>query len=526
MASTLFAGLIGLLVLIVFTVIRYFLASQRPKNFPPGPPTVPFLGNLPQLPPTRQFLKWTEWKQEYGDLLGLKLGGRNVIVLNSWRHMKELLDKRGAVYSSRQPGHVLNVASGGPGFHILLAPYGALWRKQRKVMQGLLNITAVDKMLPVQAAEAVSTLYLLLKEPDSWHNHVRRYSTAVILATVFGQRGLRYESKRVRDLYAVQDRFNFLLEGTTPPVDAFPVLKYMPAFLAPWKKEAAEIRQGQKDLYEGLYFETKARMQEEDMDCFMASMINDIDKHELEEPLMAQLGGIFMEAGSDTTAGTLLSLVLAMAKYQRVQKKAQAELDTVCGVERSPSAEDFGRLPYLRACVSEVLRWRPVAPGGIPHATIQDDVYGDYTIPKDTMVIANLWAILHDEEIFDQPDEYIPERYLNNKFGTRHDISEEDAEHRRQTYAFGAGRRACPGQHMAENALMINVVKMVWAFDIIPDNPNVDADIKTAYDGGAGVAPFNFPLQFKPRSPQHVEVIEREMASLRGFLDKFDIKHE
>jgi cytochrome P450 len=76
------------------------------------------------------------------------------------------------------------------------------------------------------------------------------------------------------------------------------------------------------------------------------------------------------------------------------------------------------------------------------------------------MVIANLWAILHDEEIFDQPDEYIPERYLNNKFGTRHDISEEDAEHRRQTYAFGAGRRACPGQHMAENAL-VRIIPLV-----------------------------------------------------------------
>jgi hypothetical protein len=182
-------------------------------------------------------------------------------------------------------------------------------------MQGLLNITAVDKMLPVQAAEAVSTLYLLLKEPDSWHNHVRRYSTAVILATVFGQRGLRYESKRVRDLYAVQDRFNFLLEGTTPPVDAFPVLKYMPAFLAPWKKEAAEIRQGQKDLYEGLYFETKARMQEEDMDCFMASMINDIDKHELEEPLMAQLGGIFVSVS--TCAETLPQLICEDGSWLR-----------------------------------------------------------------------------------------------------------------------------------------------------------------------------------------------------------------
>ncbi|KAM5344615.1 hypothetical protein ACJ41O_013150 [Fusarium nematophilum] len=393
--------------------------------------------------------------------------------------MRDLLDKRGAIYSSRQPGHILEVASGGPGWHILLAPYGNLWRKQRKVLQGLLNVTAVDNILPVQAAEAVTNLYLLLKEPGSWHNHVRRYSTAVILATVFGQRGLRYESRRVRDLYDVQDRFNFLLEGTNPPVDDFPILKYVPGFLAPWKKEAAEIRRDQKELFEGLYYETKARMQEQKLDCFMAKMITDLDKHGLEEPLMAQLGGIFMEAGSDTTAGTLLSFVLAMAKYPRVQNEAQKELDA-------------------------------------------DDVYEGFSIPKDTMVISNIWAILHDEGIFDQPDEYMPERYLKNKFGTRDEVSEEDAEHRRQTYSFGGGRRACPGQHLAENALLINVAKMMWGFDIVPDNPEVDADVTTAYTGGAGIAPLDFPVQFKPRSPQHATVIEKEMDSLRGFLDQFD----
>ncbi|KAM5371766.1 hypothetical protein ACJZ2D_007831 [Fusarium nematophilum] len=522
MTPTVFASLVGLLVLLISTVIRYYLASLRPKNFPPGPPTVPLLGNLHQLPSTRTFLKWTEWKKDYGDLLGLKLAGRNVVVINGWRPMRDLLDKRGAIYSSRQPGHILEVASGGPGWHILLAPYGNLWRKQRKVLQGLLNVTAVDNILPVQAAEAVTNLYLLLKEPGSWHNHVRRYSTAVILATVFGQRGLRYESRRVRDLYDVQDRFNFLLEGTNPPVDDFPILKYVPGFLAPWKKEAAEIRRDQKELFEGLYYETKARMQEQKLDCFMAKMITDLDKHGLEEPLMAQLGGIFMEAGSDTTAGTLLSFVLAMAKYPRVQNEAQKELDAVCGLDRSPAAEDLPHLPYMRACVLEVLRWRPVAPGGIPHATIQDDVYEGFSIPKDTMVISNIWAILHDEGIFDQPDEYMPERYLKNKFGTRDEVSEEDAEHRRQTYSFGGGRRACPGQHLAENALLINVAKMMWGFDIVPDNPEVDADVTTAYTGGAGIAPLDFPVQFKPRSPQHATVIEKEMDSLRGFLDQFD----
>ena len=61
-----------------------------------------------------------------------------------------------------------------------------------------------------------------------------------------------------------------------------------------------------------------------------------------------------MEAGSDTTASTLLSFILALTTYPEVLRKAQKELDDLCGAERSPSIEDFGKLPYLTACMTEV----------------------------------------------------------------------------------------------------------------------------------------------------------------------------
>src|SRR6187402_1124031 len=118
-----------------------------------------------------------------------------------------------------------------------------------------------------------------------------------------------------------------------------------------------------------------------------------------------------MEAGSDTTASTLLSFCLAMISYPAVLKKCQDEVDAMCS-DRSPNSDDINNLPYLRACMAEVstnvaniyifpnlgqtLRWRPVAAGGIPHVVTQDDVYSDYLIPKDTMLFANTWAIHHD----------------------------------------------------------------------------------------------------------------------------------
>ena len=88
----------------------------------------------------------------------------------------------------------------------------------------------------------------------------------------------------------------------------------------------------------------------------------------------------------------------------------------------------------------------------------QDDTYEGYTIPKGTMLFANAWAIHHDESEYERPDAFYPERFLNNKFGTRHPKNDASDDHRRATYGFGAGRRVCPGQRLAENSLVSGIV--------------------------------------------------------------------
>lgn len=70
------------------------------------------------------------------------------------------------------------------------------------------------------------------------------------------------------------------------------------------------------------------------------------------------------------------------------------------------------------------------------------------------MLFANAWAIHHDESEYERPDDFYPERFLHNKFGTRYPMNGTSDDHRRATYAFGAGRRVCPGQRLAENSLV------------------------------------------------------------------------
>ena len=83
----------------------------------------------------------------------------------------------------------------------------------------------------------------------------------------------------------------------------------------------------------------------------------------------------------------------------------------------------------------------------------EDDVYEGYSIPKGTMVFANTWSIHREEDEYDSGDDFIPERFLDNQFGSQ-SKENEPQDHRRVTYSFGAGRRVCPGQRLAESSLV------------------------------------------------------------------------
>ena len=74
------------------------------------------------------------------------------------------------------------------------------------------------------------------------------------------------------------------------------------------------------------------------------------------------------------------------------------------------------------------------------------------TLPTGTMLFANTWVIPETKEEHDKPEDFIPERFWNNKFGIGNLIADDDG--RRATYGFGAGRRVCPGQKLAENSLV------------------------------------------------------------------------
>ncbi|KAG1831330.1 cytochrome P450 [Suillus variegatus] len=149
--------------------------------------------------------------------------------------------------------------------------------------------------------------------------------------------------------------------------------------------------------------------------------------------------------GTDTTASALQTFLLAMVLYPDIQARACIELDQAVKHDRMPCLDDRASMPYLDAILREVLRSYPVVPLGIPHATSNDDVYDGYFIPKGAMVMVNQWALSRDEDIFPNASCFDPNRHLT----VDGELKDSFVNH----FAFGHGRRICPGCWFAENSL-------------------------------------------------------------------------
>lgn len=231
-----------------------------------------------------------------------------------------------------------------------------------------------------------------------------------------------------------------------------------------------------------------------------------------------------IEAGSETTSSALNSAIKYLAKFPDAQRRAHEELSRVVGDSRLPTFDDEEALPFIRAMVKEVLRIRPVTTIGTPHYTTSDVVYKNYVIPKDTIVSLCQYAIHYDPRRWKDPEEFKPERYLEYplKAGAYAAIADPNE---RDHFDFGAGRRICPGMHLAENSLFVTLASILWLFEIKPavDQLGVEQEVDVsdaAYEEGVNTLPKPYQIRFLPRNERRVSVLKAEWteAQKEGFF--------
>jgi len=383
--------------------------------------------------------------------------------------------------------------------------YGPRWRTSRKLAHTLLNVSAAKSYVPYQILENKQMLYEMLTKPESFLHNIRRYSNALTTTMVFGWRTPTYEGEKMKQLFDGFSEFADLNQtGPAALIDFFPWMRHLPGFLLLTHQKAREMHKREKALYLSHWLRAKEETAAETIACCFSEELVAAQKTEgFLDDQAAYISGTLLKAVSDTTSRTLYAFVQAMLLYPDVQRKAQEEIDRVVGEDRLPTMEDEPKLQYIRSIVKESLRWMPttILDAG-SHAVTQDDYYNGMLIPKGAGVMNNVWAIHMDPKRHADPRRFEPERYKDD-FQSLGDAAANPDASKRDQFTFGAGRRICPGIHVAERSLFLGVSRMIWGFDI---KPAVDANGKDIIPDqekltqGFVCMPEESPAQITPRS--------------------------
>jgi cytochrome P450 family 619 len=358
------------IVAVAFLLYAIIFVGRRAKTLPPGPKTLPIIGNLHQIPTKGSYLTFTKWAKQYGGIFSLKLGPGTAIVLTDRRLVKQLIDKKSGIYSNRPHSFVShNLITGGD--HILIAHYGKTWQQYRKyIHQHFMERIVEEDHLPVQQAEACQMMYDFLTDPDRHILHPKRYSNSIAMSTIWGVRTPSVDTEHSRRLYEMMERWSVVMEaGNTPPVELFPFLHYVPeSMFGNWRQRASRVGDEMNSLYGDLLDQIYERRKKVGkMKTFMDRVLDHEEKLEFTRHQLYFMGGTMMEGASDTSSAIIIAGIQAMAKFPEVQKQAHAAIDAVVGEDRSPLWSDYDKIPYIAQVVKEAMRWRPVTPLAFPH---------------------------------------------------------------------------------------------------------------------------------------------------------------
>ncbi|KAG8969002.1 hypothetical protein FRC03_004969 [Tulasnella sp. 419] len=476
-------SVIAVFALLGWLIFKLLKSGSRDRALPPGPPTVPILGNIPILPKDNTYLTFTDWAKQYGEIFSLKVGSGTTIVLSSLDAICEVLEKNGAITADRPRKISLSRIFGKEG-SITICNYGPSWRARRRAAAEVLKPSACERHALIEAAEISQLVYDIHQNPEDFFKSIERSILSTIFSSVFGIRQPQVTSSLVSRYLRYSDMiFNIGEPGSVPPLEIFPVLQYLPDFMVKyWRARCDAIRREQRSLFFDL-LQIADERQKNGMQngCFQELLLERAPEWGLDREAIGYISGNFLSGATRQAITIGRWTILLSVCYPEAQRKVHEEMDRVIGSDKSPSLEDIEKLPYLQSFVKEVNRFRPCLPLSHPHEASEDLFYKGHLIPKGAALFQNTWAVCHDPDLFENPDEFDPDRYMRSPpYGLRKEAVERydyEVLKKLDTIQFGAGRRICVGMDLANNLVEQLVANLLWAFTFEHAKDEHGADI-------------------------------------------------
>ncbi|XP_027094349.1 ent-kaurene oxidase [Coffea arabica] len=450
--------------------LKAFADDQRRKsssNLPlvPEVPGLPLIGNLLQLKEKKPHRTFARWAETYGPIYSIQTGANKIVVLNSNDVAKEAMVTRYSSISTRKLSKALTILTAGKNIiamsdydefyktakkHILISTLGTHAQRRHRAHRDALTENICNELhasLNENPLEAVNFRDIYL--PELFRLGLKEVLGEDVESIYVEEFGTTFSKEELLKVL-VHDLMVGAIEVDWR--DFFPFLSWIP-------NKSFEDKIHQMDLRRGAATKALIKQQRkhfkpgQEINCYLDSLLSD-EKAFTEEQIMMLIWEGIIET-SDTTLVTAEWAMYELAKDPAKQDRLFREIKNVCGPNKV-TEENMCKLPYLSAIFHETLRRHspvPVVPLRYVH---EDTVIGGYHIPAGTEIAINLYGCNMDKERWENPEQWIPERFLDGM----HDYMELH-----KTTAFGGGKRVCAGALQAMLIACITIARLVQEFE-------------------------------------------------------------
>ncbi|KAF5729030.1 cytochrome P450 family protein [Tripterygium wilfordii] len=447
------------------------------KNLPPGPPGWPIVGNLFQVILQRKPFIFIvrDLRAKYGPIFTMQMGQRTLVIVTSSGLIHEALVQRGPTFASRPMDSPIRLVFSVGKCAINSAAYGPLWRSlRRNFVSELISPVRVKQCSWIRKWALENHMKRL--KTESFQNgfvevmsNCRLTICSVLICLCFGA---KISEDRVAEIESVLKEVMLM---TTPKLpDFLPILA--PLFHRQMR-EAKELRKKQMERLVPLirkrreFVDNGERPNLEMVSPVGAAYVDTlfglspVGRGSLGEEEIVTLCSEIVSAGTDTSAMTVEWVLLHLVQNQEIQQKLYDEIVGLVGRDGLVMEEHVEKMAYLAAVVKESFRRHPPSHFLLSHAATEETELGGYTIPADVNVEFYTAWVTEDPDMWEDPGEFRPERFLDGGDGVDVDVTGTRGV---KMLPFGAGRRICPAWSLGVLHVNLLLARMVHAFRWLP----------------------------------------------------------
>ncbi|XP_071728063.1 valine N-monooxygenase 1-like [Rutidosis leptorrhynchoides] len=508
-----------LFVLIFIWMLPFFLnrcvnlVPRRPP-LPPGPKSMPYIGSIVTMLRNKPTFRWIDkmMNEMNTKILCIRLGKIHVIVVSDPKIACEFLKDKGAIFSSR-PDCMSGYLTSGGYQNTTLVPMSNHWKKMRRILSTEILSVARHRWLKDKRDEEADYLLRYIYKRCKTNVGVTRgilnvrfivqhHTCSIMRKLIFGRRYIGRGSEdggpgdeEIEQVDSILTVHAYLYAFCV--TDYLPWLRWITDFDGHEKiirKSLQTARKYQDSLIDERLQQWKdgVRTKEDDLlDVFIKLenpqlTINQIKAQTLD----------LMLATLDNISNGVEWAMAEMINQPRIFDRAIQEIDSVVGKDRLVQEFDVRELNYIKACVREAFRLHPVAPFNLPHVSSVDTTVAGYFIPKGSHVLVSRYGLGRNQDVWDNPLTYNPERHMNG------DIEVVLTDHDLRMFSFSTGRRGCPGVLFGTTMTIMLIARLVQGFtwELPPNESHVD--LKENLHNLWKAKPL-FALA-KPRLPHHL----------------------